>query len=86
MIYDNCIKYIDKELKRNLIDKEWKQKNFLIYGLDSLGKTVYMLLKEYKVSKLEYYDSSIYNKEWAQNEYSICSIRAGNKSRKNGCR
>lgn len=38
MIYDNCIKYIDKELKRNLIDKEWKQKNFLIYGLDSLGK------------------------------------------------
>lgn len=26
MIYDNCIKYIDKELKRNLIDKEWKQK------------------------------------------------------------
>lgn len=36
MIYDNCIKYIDKELKRNLIDKEWKQKNFLIYGLDSL--------------------------------------------------
>lgn len=41
MIYDNCIKYIDKELKRNLIDKEWKQKNFLIYGLDSLGKTVY---------------------------------------------
>lgn len=52
MIYDNCIKYIDKELKRNLIDKEWKQKNFLIYGLDSLGKTVYMLLKEYKVSKL----------------------------------
>lgn len=22
MIYDNCIKYIDKELKRNLIDKE----------------------------------------------------------------
>lgn len=68
MIYDNCIKYIDKELKRNLIDKEWKQKYFLIYGLDSLGKTVYMLLKEYKVSKLEYYDSSIYNKEWAQNE------------------
>ena len=65
MIYDNCIKYIDKELKRNLIDKEWKQKNFLIYGLDSLGKTVYMLLKEYKVSKLEYYDSSIYNKEWS---------------------
>lgn len=53
MIYDNCIKYIDKELKRNLIDKEWKQKNFLIYGLDSLGKTVYMLLKEYKVSKLD---------------------------------
>ena len=36
MIYDNCIKYIDKELKRNLIDKEWKQKNFLIYGLDTL--------------------------------------------------
>lgn len=33
--------------------------------MDSLGKTVYMLLKEYKVSKLEYYDSSIYNKEWA---------------------
>ena len=31
MIYDNCIKYIDKELKRNLIDKEWKQKYFLIY-------------------------------------------------------
>ena len=49
MIYDNCIKYIDKELKRNLIDKEWKQKYFLIYGLDSLGKTVYMLFKEYKL-------------------------------------
>lgn len=71
MIYDNCIKYIDKELKRNLIDKEWKQKYFLIYGLDSLGKTVYMLLKEYKVSKLEYYDSSIYNKEWAQDRKSV---------------
>lgn len=68
MIYDNCIKYIDTELKRNFIDKEWKQKCFLIYGLDSLGKTVYMLLKEYEVSKLEYYDSSIYNKKWAQTE------------------
>ena len=25
MIYDNCIKYIDKELKRKLIDKETKK-------------------------------------------------------------
>ena len=65
MIYDNCIKYINNELKRILSIDEWKEKRVLLYGMDSLSKTVYMILKEYGVCELEYYDDSEYNKKWA---------------------
>ena len=52
MVYDNCVKYIEVYLKDIMSGDEWRKQDVLMYGLDSLGKTVYMILKEYGVKKL----------------------------------
>ena len=57
MVYDNCVKYIEVYVKDIMSGDEWRKQDVLMYGLDSLGKTVYMILKEYGVKKLRYYDT-----------------------------
>lgn len=49
MVYDNCVKYIEVYVKDIMSGDEWRKQDVLMYGLDSLGKTVYMILKEYGV-------------------------------------
>ena len=40
MVYDNCVKYIEVYLKDIMSGDEWRKQDVLMYGLDSLGKTV----------------------------------------------
>ena len=68
MVYDNCVKYIEIYLKDIMSGDEWRKQDVLMYGLDSLGKTVYMILKEYGVKKLRYYDTGEYDGYWAGNQ------------------
>lgn len=64
MIFDNCEKYIIDEVNKNNIFEKYINKKVIIFGLESLSKTLYHILKSKNID-IEIVDFSESTNIWA---------------------